>query len=570
MSLPASPGTTAPGSDGPAAARRPPVLAAVALFTLLTAAMTWPQVRHLDEGIADIGDPLLNTWALAWVAHQFPYAPARLFDGNIFHPERRTLAYSETLLAPAAIGAPLLWLGAAPVAVYNLLMFASFVASGAGVALLVHGLTGRRGAAVVAGAVFAFLPFRFDHYSHFQLLQTQWMPLALWGLHRTVDRARLRDGALLGLAVGLQVMTSVYNALFLGLFLAAVGGVLLVWRGLSLARVRAVAVAAVVAGTLAAPVGLAHMGASRIVGERARAEVVTGGAHVTDYLASRPGTLLHDGWNGGFGGPERRLYPGAVAVALTIVALWPPLSGVRVAYAVGLIVAFELSRGLNGPIYTWLYDHVFLFRSLRVPARMGLLVGLGLAVLAGFGVARLQSRLRPRTGGLLAALLLGAVLADTWVAPLGLTMVPNDVPETYADLMRHRGLSTDVPVARRRGDPAPTVLLELPLSTEVPTYMLYATYHWQTLVNGYSGFFSERYLRMGQVLQQFPDAASVSVMQSLGVRYVTVHGEFMRAGEYQALVEKLDRLAPVFRLVSKRPWKDREISLYAFTPPAGP
>lgn len=569
MSLPASPGATAP-ADRPAASRRPPVLAAIALFTLLTAAMTWPQLRHLDEGIADIGDPLLNTWAMAWVAHQFPYAPARIFDANIFHPERRTLAYSETLLAPAALGAPLLWLGAAPVAVYNLLFFFGFVASGAGIALLVHDLTGRRGAAVVAGAVFAFLPFRFDHYSHFQLLQTQWMPLALWGLHRTIDRAWLRDGALLGLAVGLQVMTSVYNALFLGVFLAVVGLVLLVWRGITLARLRAVAVAAIVAGVLATPVGLAHMGASRIVGERARAEVVTGGALVTDYLASRPGTSFHDHWNGSFGGAERRLYPGAIAVVLALVALWPPWSGVRVAYAVGLLVAFELSRGLNGPIYPWLYDHVFLFRSLRVPARMGLLVGLGVSVLAGLGVARLQSRLRRGAGGVLAAVLLGAVLADTWVAPLGLTLVPNAVPETYADLMRHRGLPTDVPFVRRQGDPAPSVLLELPLSTEVPTYMFYATYHWQTLVNGYSGFFSERYLGMGQVLQQFPDPASLSVMRSLGVRYVTVHGEFMRAGDYDALVETLDHLAPTFRLVSKRPWKDREISLYAFTPPAGP
>src|SRR5262245_305925 len=100
MSPSTSPGVTAPDGEPPAAGRRPPVLAAVAIFTLLTAAMTWPQVRHLDEGIADIGDPLLNTWAMAWVAHQFPYAPARIFDANIFHPERRTLAYSETLLAP--------------------------------------------------------------------------------------------------------------------------------------------------------------------------------------------------------------------------------------------------------------------------------------------------------------------------------------------------------------------------------------------------------------------------------------------------------------------------------------
>ena len=70
------------------------------LFTVLTAVMTYPQMRHLRDAVHDPGDPLLNLWALSWVAHQLPLAPAHLFDGNIFAPERWTLAYSETLLAP--------------------------------------------------------------------------------------------------------------------------------------------------------------------------------------------------------------------------------------------------------------------------------------------------------------------------------------------------------------------------------------------------------------------------------------------------------------------------------------
>ncbi len=79
-------------------------LATLALFTLLTVAMTWPQARYATDRVSDPGDPLLNTWALAWVAHQLPYSPAHVFDGNIFHPERRTLAYSESLLAPGGDG----------------------------------------------------------------------------------------------------------------------------------------------------------------------------------------------------------------------------------------------------------------------------------------------------------------------------------------------------------------------------------------------------------------------------------------------------------------------------------
>lgn len=543
-------------------------VASVVFFAVLTAAVTWPQVRHLSDGVSDIGDPLLNAWAMAWVAHQLPYAPAHVFDANIFHPERGTLAYSETLLAPAVLGAPLQWLGAGPILVYNLLLFAGTVASGVGTAAVVHALTRRRSAALIAGVAFVCLPFRADHDPHFQLLQTQWMPMALWFLHRMCDHGRSRDGVGLGLAVGLQALTSVYNAIFLGFFLAAVGLVLL-WRaGLSLARLRSMAAAALVAGTLAAPVAQAHLKARAVVGERNADEAAMGSAHLSDYLAAPSGSPLHRHRLDRFGATERHLYPGAVTTALAVVALWPPLSTARVAYALGLVVAVELSRGFNGPFYAWLYERTFVLRSLRVPARMGLLAGLALAMLAGFGVARLRTRLSHAGTLVLTVVLLAAVVADTWAGPRRITIVPWEVPEVYADLMRHRGLSTDVPLIRRQGDPPPAVLLELPISREDPTFMYYSTYHWQSLVNGYSGFVSGRFVRTASILRTLPNRDAVNLLTALGVRYVALHREFMGAVEYERLTSRLDRLAPEFRLVSRRLWKGEEISLYHYTPAA--
>ena len=563
MTPPEAPPPAASAVSVASGLRGPRLLAAaLVVFLGLTTAVTWPQVPRLRDGIADIGDPLLNAWALAWVAHELPSAPARLFDANIFHPERGTLAYSETLLAPALLGAPFFWLGAGPVGVHNLLLVLGIAASGVGMAALVHDLTGRRGAALVAGAIFAFLPFRFDHYSHFQLLQTQWMPLALWFLHRLVDRGRVRDGVGLGAMVGLQVMTSVYNAIFLGALLAVVGPMLLVWRGLSAARLRAVGASIAVAAVLSTPVAIAHLKARAVVGERGRDEATRMSAELTDYLAAVPWIRLHGGRAERFGAIERRLFPGVVVVVLALVALWPPLSGPRLAYALGVLVTVELSRGFNGWLYPWLYDHAFLLRSLRVPARMGLVVGLALSVLAGFGAARLQARLSTRAGVIAVIVLLIGVLADSWVAPIGLTTVPHAVPEVYADMMRDRGDSTDVPFVRPMHARQPDVLLELPMNTEVPTYMYYSTYHWQALVNGYSGFFSDRYNRVGQVMLSFPDEGAIKLLGSLNVRYLTVHGEFMPPRDYSRLTTTLDRMAPTFRLVSRRPWKDAEISLY--------
>lgn len=556
-----------PPPDAPAAPRlrRPHLLAAaIVVFLALTAAVTWPQVLRMRDGVADVGDPLLNAWALAWVAHELPTVPTHVFDANIFHPERGTLAYSETLLAPAILGAPFFWLGVGPVGVYNLLLMLGLVASGVGVAALVHDLTGRRGAALVAGAIFAFLPFRFDHYSHFQLLQTQWMPLALWFLHRLVDRGRVRDGVGLGTMVGLQVMTSVYNAIFLAALLAVVGPALLAWRGLSMARLRALGVSVLVAGVLSTPVAIAHLQARAVVGERGREEATRMSAEFTDYLATVPWNRLHGSRAERFGGVERRLFPGVMVVLLALVAVWPPLSAPRAAYLLALAVTIELSRGFNGWLYPWLYEHAFLLRSLRVPARMALVVGLVLSVLAGFGAARVQARLSARAGLVAILVMLGGVLADSWVAPIGLVTVPPEVPEVYADMMRDRGQSADVPFVRPLRAPQPAVLVEMPLNSEVPTYMYYATYHWQTLVNGYSGFFSDRYNRVGQVMLSFPDDGSVNLLRTLGVRYLTVHGEFMSDRDYARLIARLDRMAPSFRLVSRRPWREKEISLYRF------
>src|SRR3982074_1976947 len=119
------------------------------LLTALTAVMTYPQVRRLRDTVHDDGDPLLNAWALAGVAHQLPRAPARLFDANIFYPERNTLAFSEMLLVPGTIAAPLHWLGVGPILLSTLVFLSGFALSGVGVALLVRRLTGSIGAAIV-------------------------------------------------------------------------------------------------------------------------------------------------------------------------------------------------------------------------------------------------------------------------------------------------------------------------------------------------------------------------------------------------------------------------------------
>jgi hypothetical protein len=545
------------------------LVATLVLFTALTAVMTYPQVLHLTDTVHDDGDPLLNAWALTWVAHQLPRAPAHLFDANIFYPERRTLAFSETLLVPAAIAAPLHWIGVGPLLVYNLVFLSGFIVSGAGIAVLVRSLTGNAAAGIVGGIVFAFLPYRIDHYPHLQLQQTQCLPLAFWAFHRLLRTGRLRDGVLFGAFTAGQVLSCMYYGLFLVPYMAVVCGALLVAsRSLSRDRLAALVVAGAIALVAVVPVGRAYMGARQVVGERGVDEIAERGATWENYLGPPEANALYGSIFKRFAASERRLFPGFVAVAIAALAFWPrrqhlptdqrstgPSSSTQLAYLLGLLIAFDMSLGFNGISYGLLYQYVLPFRGLRIPARMGIMVGFSLAVLAGFGADRLASAIAsPSRRRLALGVVAMLMLVEYASKPLDLRRIPTSPPESYADIVRDRG---DSPTA---------ALFEFPASAfDDPTYMYYSTFHWQHLVNGYSGFFPPSYQRVLHAMHEFPDEAAFDAIRSHGARYLVIHGERLFGARYEELIPMLDR-RPDLTLVSRRPasggGETQEISVY--------
>jgi hypothetical protein len=517
--------------------------------------------------VHDAGDPLLNAWALAWVAHQLPYAPAHLFDANIFYPERHTLAFSETLIVPAVIVAPLRWLGAGPLLLHNIVFLSGFIVSGAGAALLVRSLTGNAAAGLIAGLVFALLPYRIDHYPHLQLQQTQCLPFAFWAFHRLLKSGRTRDGVLFGAFTAGQVLSCMYYGLFLVPYMAVVCGALLIGaRTWDRRRLIALAVAVGIATVAVIPVGSAYLNARRVVGERSPEDVARGSATIRNYFGPPVENLLYGRLLKPFGNPERRLFPGFLAVGLALVALWPRRQSGHAtsqfddpsarlpnyeiaAYALGLLVAFDLSLGFNGFSYRFLYEYVLPFRGLRIPARMGVIVGFSLAVLAGFGAARLM------LGRRWLPFVLGALMMLEYAnVPLRLREFPTTPPESYNDLLRD---VDDSPIAP---------IFEFPASPrDDPTYMYFSTFHWQWLINGYSGFFPPSYSRLVEAMANFPNEASIVAIKRRGTRYLLVHGERLFGGRYEQIVEQL-AVRKDLALISRRPAigpnGHKDISLY--------
>lgn len=523
---------------------------AALLFTALTIWATWPQAIQWNS-VSDLGDPLFSIWRLNWVHHQLFRDPRHLFDANIFYPEPLTLTYSDSMIVPALMHSPLVWLGLPRVVSYNVMLLAAFVLSGLAMFLLVRSLTGRIEAALVAGALFTVYPYRLEHFSHLELQMTMWSPLALWGLHRTLSKGRWRDGLFTGLAFALQMLSSLYYGVFLSAYMTAMGLALWLGRRFPIQQLKPLAAGAVLAGLLVAPVAGAYVANKPMMGDREIGTVEFYSAIGPDYLNAHHRSLIYRTWSHN-PQPERQIFPRLAPVVLSAVALCPPLSVVRIGYMLAMAVALDGSLGMNGRIFPWLHDHVSPFRGLRVPARFSVLAGMTFCILAGFGTVRILSRLsRWRSAQVAVTAGLIAIAGfEAWPI-IRLEPVWKEPPSIYRAL---------------EGQP-PQVLAEFPMpATQLDSYaefnyLYFSTFHWNKLVNGNSGFFPPSYGEMLQREASFPSDEAVGYLKQVGVNYVTLHGAFYDRGRFRRIVAALDA-RPDFELVAAAPWDRGESRLY--------
>ena len=128
-------------------------LVATAAYVLLTIVLTWPLARALTRDLpADFGDPLLNTWILAWDAEHLLRALTghlgalgEYWNANIYYPHPLALAYSEHMTAQAAMILPVYAVTRNPILSYNVVFLSTFVLSAIGMFLFVRALTGSGG-----------------------------------------------------------------------------------------------------------------------------------------------------------------------------------------------------------------------------------------------------------------------------------------------------------------------------------------------------------------------------------------------------------------------------------------
>jgi len=507
------------------AAKLPDWAGPLLLMIALAVVHTWPLASHpATLSSNDNADAQLNEWILAWVAHTLPQDPLHLFQANIFYPAHDSLAFSEPLILPALLGAPLSWLGGSPVLVFNLVMIAGFVLTGLATYQLILMWTGNRMAAVLGASTFAFNTHTLTRLAHVQALHIYGLPLALLALDRLVSSARMRDVWLLSAAMIMLAYTSGYLMVF-GAVMIAVGLLTRLPEWLPQWRLvgSRLAFAAIISAAVIAPLSLPYQ---RAANEQGMVRSLTA---VSEYSATPAGYLAASGnihvstWSAAFfTDPVNSFFPGLIVFVLALVAItWSSREDLIARRRIRMLLAiaaagFVLSLGTHTPVYGWVFAIFPPMRGLRVAARFGNLFLLGMSGLAAFGLTHLQRRLsansdRMRHATVLAALLVAGANIEALRAPFQYHPFTG-IPRLYALLA---------------GEPH-VVLAEMPFyprqaAFENAEYVLNSTAHWQPLMNGYSGYTPASYVTFADAFWYFPRDYAIDAIKRAGVTHVMVH-----------------------------------------------
>ncbi len=519
---------------------RPALLVfACVIFSLV---MLWPLPLHAGSAVQDLGDPLYQIWTLRWVQHQILTNPLHLWDANTGYPFSDSLLFSEPLISTSLIAWPLQIISHNDILTYNVLFIGTYVLAALGMALFIWEITEEFGASILAGFVTAFVPYRYGHLSHLNLLSYGWGLLALWSLVRFARRRRATDAVLAGVLLAVQFLASDTLGLMMSL-VVGLGTLILLWRErrrLSAKLIVGIAFTFGLAALVELPVALARFRVDRMYGfTRDLATIQKMSATLQTYVSVHPRNQLWSTIHLLPASYPNPLFPGMIASLAAIIGLmlgfrrWPNWTFLGTVTA---LIGFTLSLGpfmvLGGhtyhlPYYA-LYRFVPGFTAMRDAARFGMVALIGVQMLAGIGFAASWKAIRPRlpesrvafVGPTIVMLLLVGATIE-YRTQVGTVAVPKD----DATMAAYRWLAQQ-PKGPVIDFPANGLWKNVlwPISD-----IYYSTYDWDPITAAYASYVPQRDVDLMVAINGGPTNPSqvtpdnVGMLQDLGIRYVLIH-----------------------------------------------
>jgi hypothetical protein len=511
------------------------VLLAAACSLVIAVVMTWPLVLHLGTIVPrDIGDPLAIAWQPAWGGHALLDEPLHFFDANRFWPIKDSLAFGDALIgyAPAGI------VGDGPHAAlvrYDILFVFAYGFAFFGAYVLARELGLGPAGGAIAGAAFAFAPFRLEQDGHMQVISSGGIPLSIAFAVRGV---RLRNPwwlisawvlawwqVSLGFALGLPFAYGLAAAVVVAAAVWLIRGRPPVPRRMWIAW--ATGIVFFVGATYLIADPYLEIADRFPEAKRSPNEVAGFSGPLKVFITAPRESFV---WGEATAGvresleniPEKTLFPGVAIVVLALVGL--ASSSLSRQMRIGLVVAalvimllelgFRVENGLLWP-YRVLYEALPGWNAIRTPGRLATFSSLALALLAAAGA---EALLRAATRSRLPS------WAPPAVAGLIALVIVTEGRSLPFDPFDDQKMPEVPPLGTSTADvPAPQLHLPALTAKENRTYQLASTDGFPDIVNGRASTNPHTVTDLIRAMDAFPDAATVARLQDYGVRTVVVH-----------------------------------------------
>jgi len=560
-----------------------PAFLAFVYFIGMSIVMTYPLIMKMrTQAIgAGGGDGTYFIWLVAWYQKAlFQLKISPFFAPSLNYPQGWNLATTDITPAMVAMALPGSLL-ISPTFGYNSAMLLSFILSGWGMYLWVKHLTGDSFAGLVAGTVFAFLPFRMVHFvvGHLSLAGTQWFPFYFWGLFDLLKQEKFswKPVLLAGIAAGLIGMTSPYyvymTLLISGVFLLG----FIIFKGYKRLKYAAFWKSILAFGLLALIlVGLSmlpylNLNSQNGLASRSADYLNRYSASPTDYVIPSIKQFLWGKWVDVTFSPEifqeSTLYIGVVAFVLGVIAwikrrqfLHPELADIAILVAVaGFVLSLGIQLHWLGKIVVslprflqsifhrtslptiylpayYLFRYLPFFSKMRVMMRFGLFTLIFSSLMAGLGAYVLTKS--------------ASLKVKHWVGIGLLVLVFIDF---YPGVLNGFSVTQARPVdSWLAAQPNTGAVAQFPFAEESDQGQVY-----DTLVNQkpfLGGYFNanspEQYARIASTMATFPSRTSVNLLKQLGVSYVVVDSS--QYGNFSTVDRKIQSIGLTLLYVSEK------------------